>query len=190
MLEIRRVQMLPDGRSIIEAWGTHRFRIMEQGNLDGYVVGRVERYCSILLVLFQRALPADSIDDYPDDMFDGQASPTNAELMQTCRAFLDRLQQGTAPWVVQRLNNAYGAMPEEPSAFSFWVALVLPIDEHEKAKLLPIRSTRMRLLVVTHWIEQLNNNWYAFGYPCRWWGWGMAIASWLLVNALMLISWL
>ena len=31
MLEIRNVTMLPDGRSLVEAWGTHRFRIMERG---------------------------------------------------------------------------------------------------------------------------------------------------------------
>lgn len=43
MLEIRNVQMLPDGRSIVETWGTFRFRIMERGVLDGYTVGRVER---------------------------------------------------------------------------------------------------------------------------------------------------
>ena len=43
MLEIRGVQTLPDGRSIVETWGTYRFRIMERGSLDGYMVGRVER---------------------------------------------------------------------------------------------------------------------------------------------------
>jgi Lon protease-like protein len=63
---------------------------------------------------------------------------------------------------VQRLNNTYGPMPAadtDLSAFSFWVALVLPIDEHEKAKLLPIRSARLRLRLVVHWIEQLSENW-------------------------------
>ena len=43
MLEIRSVQMLPDGRSIVETWGSWRFRIMERGTLDGYMVGRIER---------------------------------------------------------------------------------------------------------------------------------------------------
>ncbi|KAM6495866.1 PUA-like domain containing protein [Amanita muscaria] len=171
MLEIRNVQMLPDGRSIVETWGTHRFRVMEQGTLDGYTIGRIER-----------------VDDCPDEMFDPQATPSNAELMQTCRTFLDRLQRGTAPWVVQRLNNAYGTIPDDPSAFSFWVALVLPIDEHEKAKLLPIRSARLRLLMVTHWIEQLNNNWYASGY---WWERGRVFMSGLVVYIiLLLIGWL
>jgi len=82
--------------------------------------------------------------------------------MSTCQSFLDRLREGTAPWVVQRLSNTVGAMPTDPSAFSFWVALVLPIDEYEKAKLLPLRSARLRLLLLVHWIEQLNNQWYAF----------------------------
>lgn len=43
MLEIRHVQMLPDGRSLVETWGSYRFRIMERGMLDGYMVGRIER---------------------------------------------------------------------------------------------------------------------------------------------------
>jgi hypothetical protein len=101
---------------------------------------------------------------------------SNQELVNVCRQFLDQLRNGTAPWVVQRLNNTYGPMPTDISSFSFWVALVrrrpvamslsyiytqvLPIDEQEKAKLLPIRSARLRLRLVVHWIEQLNNNWW------------------------------
>ena len=42
MLEIKSVQVLPDGRSMVETIGTHRFRIMESGTLDGYMVGRIE----------------------------------------------------------------------------------------------------------------------------------------------------
>lgn len=38
-------------------------------------------------------------------------------------------------------------------------AQVLPIDEHEKAKLLPIRSARLRLRLVVHWIERLQSQW-------------------------------
>lgn len=43
MLEIKSVQMLADGRSMVETWGAHRFRILERGTLDGYMVGRIER---------------------------------------------------------------------------------------------------------------------------------------------------
>ncbi len=42
MLEIQSVQMLPDGRSMVETKGTHRFKILEKGILDGYVVARIE----------------------------------------------------------------------------------------------------------------------------------------------------
>ena len=42
MLEIKSVRMLPDGRSLVHTWGVSRFRILEKGTLDGYVVGRVE----------------------------------------------------------------------------------------------------------------------------------------------------
>ncbi|KAJ7047355.1 PUA-like domain-containing protein [Mycena alexandri] len=143
MLEVRSVQMLADGRSMVETWSTYRFRILERGTLDGYTVGRIER-----------------IDDVPDSPSLTLAGPSNEELMETCTAFLHQLRRGTAPWVVQRLNNVYGAPPADPAAFAYWVALILPIDEFEKAKLLPIRSARLRLRLVVHWIEQLNNNWW------------------------------
>ncbi|KZV65677.1 LON-domain-containing protein [Peniophora sp. CONT] len=175
MLEIRSVKMLPDGRSMVETWGTHRFRILERGILDGYMVGRVER-----------------IDDYPDT-HTGPESETSAPLpapvpaphiltadlgapplpaalppppdqpdvlLHICHAFLDQLRQGAAPWVVTRLSHTYGPMPADAAHFSFWMAMLLPIDEYEKAKMLPIRSARLRLRLVVYWIEQLNSNWW------------------------------
>ncbi|EMD40696.1 hypothetical protein CERSUDRAFT_111271 [Gelatoporia subvermispora B] len=87
-------------------------------------------------------------------------APSKAELLATCHAFLAELRQGT-PWVVERLRTAYVPMPDDPAQFSFWMALLLPIDEHEKAKLLPIRSPRLRLRLVVHWIEQLRSQWPA-----------------------------
>ncbi|TFK28728.1 hypothetical protein FA15DRAFT_664762 [Coprinopsis marcescibilis] len=205
MLEIRRVVLLNDGRSIVQTWGSYRFRILDRGNLDGYIVAKIER-----------------IDDYPDDLIDSvdllypvageddspsplstslqlpqgdvleeglfaQGSsesspststpgapvrrrvkhkrrpnrrPSNAELIDICKKFLERLQRGTNPWVVQKLARAHGEMPSDPALVAFWVASVLPIDETERKKLLPIRSARLRLLLVTHWIEQLNSNWW------------------------------
>ncbi len=43
MLDIKKVRMLPDGRSMVETKGTYRFRIMERGSMDGYMVSRIER---------------------------------------------------------------------------------------------------------------------------------------------------
>ncbi|TFK75887.1 hypothetical protein BDN72DRAFT_756486 [Pluteus cervinus] len=199
MLEIRRVELTRDGRSYVEAFGTYRFRILERGTLDGYMVGRIERVDDFPEDLSEtvyhplpRDLDAPESEQSPEEItpsdpepltqsspatsFGERTSPsisaptprssppippvTNEDLMVNCRAFLDRLQQGAAPWVVQRLNNWYGPMPTDPTTFSFWVALVLPIEDQERAKLFPIRSTRLRLLLVSHWIEQLNNHWW------------------------------
>ena len=44
MQDITSVRMLPDGRSVVETRGTYRFRIMERGNLDGYMISRIERF--------------------------------------------------------------------------------------------------------------------------------------------------
>jgi len=43
MLEIRNVQLLADGRSIVETHGAYRFRIIERRMMDGYMIARVER---------------------------------------------------------------------------------------------------------------------------------------------------
>ena len=42
MLEVKAVKMFPDGRSLVQTCGVSRFRILERGILDGYMVGRVE----------------------------------------------------------------------------------------------------------------------------------------------------
>jgi len=42
MLEIKGVRMLPDGRSVVHTLGVSRFRVLERGTLDGYMVGRIE----------------------------------------------------------------------------------------------------------------------------------------------------
>ncbi|WWD17561.1 hypothetical protein CI109_102002 [Kwoniella shandongensis] len=235
MLEIQSVQMLPDGRSMVETVGIHRFKLLEKGNLDGYTVGRIERIDDVSpeeeIVMEREAVsaravalaalaaaaststttttsptppaaantasgaslvpsippnvpgavnplafggsngitsgPVDfatlasqamstassgtSIDDTPE---------TTEELMTICRAFIDQLRSGSAPWLLQRLNNTYGVMPEDPSEFSYWMALVMPIDEYEKARLLPIRSPRLRLKLIVHWVESLRSSWW------------------------------
>ncbi|KAI9063196.1 hypothetical protein FKP32DRAFT_1603730 [Trametes sanguinea] len=267
MLAIRNVHMLPDGRSLVETWGTWRFRIMERGTLDGYTVARIERIedyeeelddsaeaseepndsglgdgvpqaeasaevaepaahsllsgtrgspreedrpleaavraelgdvvadaqtasssssrshagaihasqasreeSTLPTATQPRSIRGEETDaakekrtevsdaDSPSPQLTSPRAPTNAELMARCHAFIDQMRQGT-PWVVQHLNNNYVPMPNDAASFSFWMALLLPIDEHEKAKLLPIRSPRLRLRLVVHWIEQLNSNW-------------------------------
>ena len=56
--------------------------------------------------------------------------------------------------------NAPDGEPFDTAGFSFWVGAVLPIDETEKAKLLPVKSIRMRLQMCVWWIEGLRRHWW------------------------------
>ncbi|KAI0081820.1 hypothetical protein K474DRAFT_1656223 [Panus rudis PR-1116 ss-1] len=221
MLSIRNVQVLPDGQCRVEAWGTHRFRILERGVKDGYAVARVERVEDVdndeefpgpslqrqdagsedldaVLESSGRALgvsrtgPSNAAPSSNPSSSRGRSgnrnssdppptadtgSYTNEELMSICHDFLGQLRAGAAPWVVDHLSNSFVPMPEDPAHFSFWMALLLPIDEHEKAKLLPIKSPRLRLRLIVHWINQFRGQWFprsytAFGSPSQvvlWW---------------------
>ncbi|WVF71748.1 hypothetical protein IAT40_006556 [Kwoniella sp. CBS 6097] len=244
MLEIQSVQMLPDGRSMVETVGIHRFKLLEKGSLDGYTVGRIERIDDVSpeeeIAMEREAVERATVSrankaatsatpgtstPVPDTSSSGQqmsiplvpapgpgpsappvsmpappsigmgmgmgmpgagsgsmdfaalaaqsaaapgAAPlsvedtpeTTEELMAICRAFIDQLRSGSAPWLLQRLNNTYGVMPTDPSEFSYWMALVMPIDEYEKANLLPIRSPRLRLKLIVHWVETLRTSWW------------------------------
>ncbi|KAF9221984.1 LON-domain-containing protein [Gyrodon lividus] len=196
MLEIKSVQMFPDGRSMVETRGAHRFRILERGSLDGYMIGRTERIDDYDDDLAEWAAENDDAAQVVSQLPSPQSLPTHivssvsapaapvsasssltsmsahpserffstSTLLETCHAFLKQLRAGTAPWVVQRFNYTYGPQPPDtdPGAFSFWMGMVLPIDEHEKAKLLPVKSARLRLRMVVGWIEQLNSNWPVF----------------------------
>ncbi len=143
MLRIRNVQMFPDGRSIVETVGTCRFRIMERGMLDGYVVGRVERVddfeeevdeggsettvedalAAPSAAASGSSLPLSRLISSTPRRTGNPQTPTNDELMTICRGFLDEIQAGT-PWVVQHLHVNYVAQPTDPAQFSFWMALV------------------------------------------------------------------
>jgi len=162
MLEIRSIEFLPDGRSLIETIGSYRFRVIERGMRDGYHVGKIERI--------------DDLDPEEEEELERKAiaraqlnnanpnnprieEPTTAELIATAREFIESLRNGSA-WILQRLNSTYGEMPDNPAGFSFWVATVIPIDPFEKAKLLEIRSVRERLKLINYWINQLRRQWW------------------------------
>lgn len=182
MLEIKNIQMLPDGRSMVETWGSWRFRIIERGSLDGYMVARIERiedYTDEIDVnLDSTPVPSQpemsSLNTMQHDSepipLSLSESPTASSptslLISHCLSFLTHLHNHSTPWVVQRLSTSYGPPPSlstalaRPGPFTFYVAIVLPIDESEKAKLLPIRSVRMRLRLCVWWIEGLRREWW------------------------------
>ncbi|KAG6873314.1 hypothetical protein C0995_000467 [Termitomyces sp. Mi166 len=95
MLEIRSVQMQPDGRSYVETWGTYRFRILEVGTLDGYMVGRIER-----------------IDDYPEDLTEG---PAPATIASPSTAIMDPTEAGPSTTTQQATQVQEEVTEAEPT---------------------------------------------------------------------------
>ncbi len=50
--------------------------------------------------------------------------PSNEELVAVCHAFIERMRKRVAPWVIHRMNETYGPVPDDPAKLSFWMALV------------------------------------------------------------------
>lgn len=47
------------------------------------------------------------------------------ELVARCLDFVQKMRRRLAPWVAQRMDAAYGPMPNnDPGQLSFWMALV------------------------------------------------------------------
>lgn len=100
MLEIRNMQLLPDGRSMVETVGVARFKVLDHGTLDGYSVARTE--------------PIDDIPESEERELErvalerigggGPEEQSTEELMRTCRDFVEVLRSGSTPWILQRLN--------------------------------------------------------------------------------------
>lgn len=186
MLEIQKLDMLPDGRSVIETLGLFRFRVLERSTLDGYNTAMVERIEDITAEqetqlertdLERLATEEPLVGGTAEEQMKWSISrKSTTELMADCRAFYQTLKDGhVSSWQYQRVNNTYGPLPDNPAEASFWFAQVLPIDDYQKAQLLPVSlpsllflrcserltvaqvtSPRLRLQLVVFWIESLR----------------------------------
>jgi Lon protease-like protein len=173
LLEIVNMELLPDGRSLIETVGVSRFCVKEHDLRDGYVVGRVERVDDIPIAE-EEALEAAEVSaaaasstttnaaSFPST---GNNAPLNslttAQLLEIGTSFIQRMRLASAPWLSDSVMQTYGRMPEDAAVFPFWFASVLPIDEAEKYRLLPTRSVRARLMICAEWVRRVERmRWY------------------------------
>lgn len=163
MLRIENLQMLADGQSIVETRGLYRFRVKQHGVLDGYTVGRVERVEDVSLQEEER-LEAEDVSQPPaaDDDVEGQISrmPTR-DLLMLGLDFILIMQGRSAPWLHQRILEAYGGPPDDAALFPFWFASILPISEDWKYHLMQTTSVRQRLKITALWIKHMQTQrWY------------------------------
>ncbi|GME65506.1 Zinc finger RING-type protein [Neofusicoccum parvum] len=170
MLHIVNAQMLPDGRSLIETRGTTRFRVRSHGPHDGYTMGNVERIEDVSIAEEERLeaedlTAAQALRDAQlseDQQTNNAPEPTidslsTREMLLIGVNFIERMRANSAPWLHQRILDAYGGPPDDPALFPYWFASILPIAEDEKYLLLPTTSVRERLKIVVGWIRRIES---------------------------------
>jgi Lon protease-like protein len=171
------MQLIPDGRSLIETTGVSRFKVLKYGTRDGYTVGQIQRIDDISLAdeenlealeTSQSSHPhslsaADHFGAPPHhprprrlpSAIDLDTTPTK-DLMEIATRFVRSMQAQSAPWLQARVLQVYGDFPNDPALFPWWFASILPIMDAEKYKLLETTSVRQRLKICVGWILRIQ----------------------------------
>ncbi|KAL8835700.1 MAG: hypothetical protein Q9170_003202 [Blastenia crenularia] len=158
LLQVRDLEMMPDGRSLIETVGLSRFRVKSWDMLDGYIVGNIERLDDVPLAE-EEQIEATETSHPPASSTDLGAQIDQMSTQQLHRLSVDfvmRMRAASASWLHDRVIAAYGPIPEDPAIFPYWLASVLPIAEEEKYKLIPTTSVRDRLKITARWVRRIE----------------------------------
>lgn len=158
LLHIISIELLPDGRSLIETRGLSTFRVKDWHLLDGYIVGNVERTDDIPLAEEEQIEATETSGPAPaaNDLAAQFNQMSTHDLLQVGLDFITRMQAAAAPWLHERVLAAYGPPPDDPALFPYWLASILPIADDEKFKLLPVRSVRERLKITARWVRRIE----------------------------------
>ncbi|KAL5012931.1 hypothetical protein ScPMuIL_011482 [Solemya velum] len=135
MLEIRDLQSLPDGRSLVDTVGGRRFRILSKGTRDGYTTAKVQFFDD-------SAIPETEIDD---------VKKLQNEVYTSCDQWLKWL-----PAIPQQLiRRHFGDFPQKDAephllpngpSWVWWMVAVLPLDPQVQLMMLAKTNLRERLL--------------------------------------------
>jgi len=166
LLRIQSLQLLPDGRSLVESIGVSRFSVVDWSTKDGYLVGKLERHDDVGLAEEERIESAEVATqlsrERAGDVFAQLDVMATAELFDLCTDFVTRMRQASAPWLRTNILQAFGQPPiNDPVLFPYWFASVLPLGDPQKYSLLLTRSVRERLKMTAGWIKELESQ--------RWW---------------------
>lgn len=158
LLHIDNMELLRDGRSLIETRGVSRFRVRDWGMLDGYIVGNVERINDISLAAEEQAEANETTGPEParNDLLAQLDHMSTSELLRIGLDFIARMRAASAPWLHERVIALYGSPPDDPALFPYWLASILPIADDEKYKLLPVTSVRGRLKMTARWVRKIE----------------------------------
>lgn len=156
LLQIISIQMMPDGRSLIETCGLWRFRVRSWGMLDGYIVGNIERLEDVSSVEEEHTEALEIGGPPRNDLAAQFDRMSTSELLRIGHDFIARMRAASAPWLHERVIASYGSPPDDAALFPYWLASILPIADNEKYKLLPTSSARERLKITAGWVRRIE----------------------------------
>lgn len=177
LLNVVNMQLLPDGRSLLETVGVSRFRVVKHSVLDGYTVGKIERVSDISITEEEdieatetSSAPKETsqghIEYSPGGSSSGECSEVHPppeldslstqELMNLGTSFIKKMQDQSAPWLHRSVVNAYGDCPTDAALFPWWFASVVPTSDAEKYRMLLTSSVRERLKMCVGWTKELE----------------------------------
>ncbi|XP_060993246.1 LON peptidase N-terminal domain and RING finger protein 3 isoform X2 [Dama dama] len=134
ILEIRNVQFFADGRSVVDSIGKRRFRVLHQGQRDGYNTADIEYI--------------------EDQKVQGEDC---AELMGLHNCVYEQASSwfhSLKTSLKNRILNHFGPMPEKDAdpqinpngpAWCWWTLAVLPLESRAQLPFLAMRSLKDRL---------------------------------------------
>lgn len=158
LLHINNMQIIPDGRSLLETMGVSRFKVKSWSTKDGYMVGDVERIDDIPLAEEEQVEATETTGPLVarNDLLGQLDRMSTQELLKVGIDFVNRMSAASAPWLHERVIAAYGPMPNDAALFPYWFASILPISDQEKYKLLATTSVRQRQKITARWVRRIE----------------------------------
>lgn len=133
-LHIRRIEVLPDGRMLVDTVAGRRFQVQQRSERNGYAVAKVAWFDD-LPAADQTAMFASAVPSFP-------------ALLHEVRS---TLLEGILPQVAASLpGHVLASMPplDRLQDFAYWIAGILPLQEEDKYELLQMRTEYERSVVM------------------------------------------
>ncbi|KAK3822001.1 MAG: PUA-like domain-containing protein [Linnemannia elongata] len=180
LLKIVSLELLPDGRALVETVGLSRFQILSPSltrselspppNTDPVyprytTLSSANASTSSQPSRTEEQPLANAKDEKGQEVILGLKDLHNVELelisqkqlMQILQGFVSHMQDRLGPLATQRLEREFGEMIEDDGrSFSFWVGSILPVRPDQKYELLKQISVRQRLQTVLGWIREIE----------------------------------
>lgn len=162
ILEIKELQMLPDGRSLVETIGRERFKIHEWSVRDGYIVARTSPLPDLEPTIYVPP-PSNFVGNLTTSVLANTAPETltTNQLIYLTRCFVQSLRSVT--WLSARLRDneledQLARLDSRGDAvkFAWWVSSKMPMEEGEAYSLLLQTGVRELYCVLGSWVGEME----------------------------------